>query len=1350
MPQGGTLGETMVSPDAAKTQQGPGGPSPVLTKGRARVMPPGLTEWVRASHSDHLYKQRTGDGPPGAVHRTGGSMEGVGMRQQTAIVRLRLQTIESNPGPETRRGRRRVAEESREARRVGRHRGRRNRREQGSREGARVGEGIVENQVRRDIVTWNLQRVSLRENNRRRLRAIVEFIEGKGWEIVLLSEVSVEAEGVIWLGEEEHKVAIIHGMKSGILLRGVALDRWVQEGQQKWLYDRVTAVVCGGVRLVSVYQPVWGTDAEAMERYRRDVECQVGMCRNERLVIGGDFNASVGKDSEREGVCGRLGLGRANEAGRDLIDWCEEHDLAYVNSFVRHRRRGTWFNRMYGRWYELDGFIVRKAERHRIVKRMRTVNEVTLSDHKPKSMTIKVVEKKWRTAGGRTRRRKVKWEVLRDERKKEEYKVETQRRMDERENGGEESRMKWDELAQVMTESAEEVCGLVSGRVENPWMLGHERRVEELRGEIERAVNERNELTVRVNAVRRLRERRVNNRLERLERELREVKERVKYARRRMRNFLREVERDWWREKVVECENACRDGRIGEMYDILKVIGRKGWKAPASQRITVEQFKEQFESTSAQRYEVEPNVIRQAVEGAHDLRGSVKAREANERMNEDVSREEVVIAMKEMKDSAPGEDGVRLLYIREACEEVKEAVIGMVQFMFEKRADRWNESLKVGLIAPLYKKGDRSVPGNYRGVCLLAMGSRVLARVIAKRLRWWAEHMNLMDESQCGFRSGRSTADVAQIVIRMNEDVCDYRKRRMQEGVNVANEDDRAVARLLDLEKAYPRVSKPGLWMLLERYGLNGKCLESICDLHETTEYRVKGREGMSTAWLPARGLREGCSTSPILFNIYHQAVMRQAGEARVANERDVGVEWKWVPGSTFAGKARWEKGSTEGVSVRISELLFADDTTLVGEWREMESGANEVKEVMNKFEEKNNEGKEEVLEFGSDQANEIRMLGSWVGAEADGKKRIKRASGLWASVKERLKGTYLSKRWQARIVEACVESALLFDCQVRMWWKKDMKRLQSWMDKCYRYVWSDRNGEPLRQMQERHVNMQDVRNRLNVKSVQWKIEKRVLERIGHVMRMGNDRLTKAVTLGWYEKLEGTHKVKGKKRKTVLYWKRVLREAGIDVTDIERLTSDRDGWKRIVHERMSHLEKWERQRAHGYVWGDGEVAVERNVSDYERSLRCRYEGCEKVCKSRAGLTMHEKRIHRVAEERMMFECDRCGLVLQTAGARENHRFSCTGGNQGEGRRECGYCGTWVNKGSYARHVRGCNIRLGREDELGGDREEGVRRRGGVVGPRKECERCGRVLSVANMARHQRSEACRVWDPGGGA
>ena len=39
------------------------------------------------------------------------------------------------------------------------------------------------------------------------------------------------------------------------------------------------------------------------------MESQVEMGGSEKLVIGGDFNASVGRNQFREGVCGRYGLG---------------------------------------------------------------------------------------------------------------------------------------------------------------------------------------------------------------------------------------------------------------------------------------------------------------------------------------------------------------------------------------------------------------------------------------------------------------------------------------------------------------------------------------------------------------------------------------------------------------------------------------------------------------------------------------------------------------------------------------------------------------------------------------------------------------------------------------------------------------------------------------------------------------------------------------------------------------------------------------------------------------------------------------------------------------------------------
>ena len=70
------------------------------------------------------------------------------------------------------------------------------------------------------------------------------------------------------------------------------------------------------------------TDDVGMERCQRDMESQLGMCRNERLLIGGDWNANVGRGSTRNRVCVDFGVGSMNDAGRDLIEWYEANELA--------------------------------------------------------------------------------------------------------------------------------------------------------------------------------------------------------------------------------------------------------------------------------------------------------------------------------------------------------------------------------------------------------------------------------------------------------------------------------------------------------------------------------------------------------------------------------------------------------------------------------------------------------------------------------------------------------------------------------------------------------------------------------------------------------------------------------------------------------------------------------------------------------------------------------------------------------------------------------------------------------------------------------------------------------------
>ena len=122
-----------------------------------------------------------------------------------------------------------------------------------------------------------------------------------------------------------------------------------------------------------------------------------------------------------------------NDAGRDLMDWCETNGMQYVNSYVKHQRRGTWYHQIRGEWYELDGFIMSKKDRHRMVRRMKTTNEDDLSDHRTKILRIAAPKKRWRTEGGHIKRTPwTKWEALKNEDKKREYKDKTREKMEEK------------------------------------------------------------------------------------------------------------------------------------------------------------------------------------------------------------------------------------------------------------------------------------------------------------------------------------------------------------------------------------------------------------------------------------------------------------------------------------------------------------------------------------------------------------------------------------------------------------------------------------------------------------------------------------------------------------------------------------------------------------------------------------------------------------------------------------------------------------------------------------------------------------------------------------------------------
>ena len=370
-------------------------------------------------------------------------------RRRLAEIRMRLQSIHPNPGPrdKTEEGKRRRMERKKAARKRKREVRELQRREEAA---GRSKEELV-------VVVWNVQGMSLRGLWRRKARSVAKVARDEKWDAVLLSEVRAEGEGVVWMGQDEELTAIVHGMRAAIMLRGELLKRWCEGGQKKKVSGRSVSVKVDGVVLVSTYMPVSGSPELEVEEAREVLLEHVGWAEErEILVVGGDVNAHVGSGSQRPGVCGRFGLRTSNAAGNELLEYLGGNGLCWVNSFFSHKRRGTWFSNLHRQWYELDGFIMREGQRHRHARKMRTVAEMTLSDHKPKRLVVDVRQKKWRRLFVSKRIPRIRWEALKVETVEERFKTAAESKVGEMEGGRADS-TRWTELSEKLVEAAKEV-----------------------------------------------------------------------------------------------------------------------------------------------------------------------------------------------------------------------------------------------------------------------------------------------------------------------------------------------------------------------------------------------------------------------------------------------------------------------------------------------------------------------------------------------------------------------------------------------------------------------------------------------------------------------------------------------------------------------------------------------------------------------------------------------------------------------------------------------------------------------------------------------------------------------------
>ena len=162
---------------------------------------------------------------------------------------------------------------------------------------------------------------------------------------------------------------------------------------------------------------------------------------------------------------------------------------------------------------------------------------------------------------------------------------------------------------------------------------------------------------------------------------------------------------------------------------------------------------------------------------------------------------------------------------------------------------QWKSSLVHAIPKP---KKDHSLPTGYRPISLLSIASKVMEHIILARLYPVAIQDNWISPLQSGFKEFHSTYDH---MLRLSMDI------------NIAHTEKQTTSLLLlDIEKAYDRVSRKRLVCILHQKGLRGPILKWLTDFLFDRTQRVVVDGHQSTLGSSEEGLPQGAILSPFLF----------------------------------------------------------------------------------------------------------------------------------------------------------------------------------------------------------------------------------------------------------------------------------------------------------------------------------------------------------------------------------------------------------------------------------------------------------------------------------------------------
>ena len=220
----------------------------------------------------------------------------------------------------------------------------------------------------------------------------------------------------------------------------------------------------------------------------------------------------------------------------------------------------------------------------------------------------------------------------------------------------------------------------------------------------------------------------------------------------------------------------------------------------------------------------------------------------------DISVDKVKKMLKSLHTGkASGPDGINPLFLVNTAENLAlpVSIIFRKTLSNGKIPNEW----KLANVSPIFKKGKKTAPNNYRPVSLTCILCKLMEKMIREKIVEHLESNNLISSKQHGFVSGRSC--ITQLI-----DVLDIWTDTLDRGGTID-------AIYMDYQKAFDSVPHRRLVSKVKAHGISGNTLNWIQDFLSNRTQRVIINGTQSEDRTVTSGIPQGSVLGPILFVLY-------------------------------------------------------------------------------------------------------------------------------------------------------------------------------------------------------------------------------------------------------------------------------------------------------------------------------------------------------------------------------------------------------------------------------------------------------------------------------------------------